>query len=278
MSNMPGLNKLLAIIQDIAQGNYSDDIMALTGPDQPQELSLIAEAMGMMMVKVEAREFHLETLAQELRVLNQDLKRQALATVEAMASALGARDDYTQGHGERVGELAAKLAGKVGLEQAQVEEVRVAGILHDVGKICFSDKVFQNEDTVPSPELLNEIRTHPQRGAAIVESLDFLGPVREFVLYHHERPDGKGYPFGLKNDEIPLGARIISVADVYDAITTDRPYQKGKSRDEALAILDKLAGAGLDGDLVGTFGAIFGAENRCRRDRNRTASASRFQG
>lgn len=261
MSNMPGLNKLLAIIQDIAQGNYSDDIMALTGPDQPQELSLIAEAMGMMMVKVEAREFHLENLAQELRVLNQDLKRQALATVEAMASALGARDDYTQGHGGRVGELAAGLAGKVGLEQAQVEEVRVAGILHDVGKICFSDKVFQNEDTVPSPELLNEIRTHPQRGAAIVESLDFLGPVREFVLYHHERPDGKGYPFGLKNDEIPLGARIISVADVYDAITTDRPYQKGKSREEALAILEKLAGAGLDGELVGTFGAISGAEH-----------------
>jgi putative nucleotidyltransferase with HDIG domain len=256
MSNTPGLNKLIAIIQDIAQGNYSDDIMALTGPEQPEDLRHIAEAMAMMMVKVEAREFHLENLAQELRILNRDLKRQALATVEAMASALGARDGYTKGHGERVGELAAGLAGEIGFEQSQVEEVRAAGILHDVGKICFSDKVFQNEDIVPSPEMLSEIHTHPQRGAAIVESLDFLGPVREFVLYHHERIDGKGYPFGLKGDDIPLGARIISVADVYDAITTDRPYQKGKTREEAMAILDNLAGAGLDKGLVDNFKKI----------------------
>jgi HD-GYP domain-containing protein (c-di-GMP phosphodiesterase class II) len=256
MNNMPGLNKLIAIIQDIAQGNYSDDIMALTGPDQPEGLRQIAEAMAMMMVKVEAREFHLENLAQELRALNRDLKLQALATVEAMALALGARDDYTKGHGERVGELAAGLAAKIEFKPDQIEEVRIAGILHDVGKICFSDQVFQNEDTVPSPELISEIRTHPQRGADIVASLDFLGPVREYVLYHHERPDGGGYPFGLKGDEIPLGARIISVADVYDAVTTDRPYQKGKSREQALAILDRLAGAGLDEALVENFKQI----------------------
>ncbi len=250
MSTLPGLDKLLEIIQDISQGNYSDDIMELTGPDQPKELRLIAEAMAMMMVKVEAREFRLERMTQELRTLNQDLMRQALATVEAMVSALGARDDYTKGHGERVGDLAASLARKIGLDQTQVEEVRIAGILHDVGKIGFTDKVFQNEDTIPSPEVLSEIRTHPKRGAAILASLDFLGPVQEYVLYHHERPDGQGYPFGLNGSEIPLGARIISVADVFDAVTTDRPYQKGKSHEEAFAILDRLSGTGLDTDLV----------------------------
>jgi len=253
MSAMPGLARLIAIIQDISQGNYSDDIMELTKPEQPEELRHIAEAMAMMMVKVEAREFRLESLTHELRALNRDLKSHAIATVEAMAKALGARDDYTQGHGERVGNLAANLAQKIGLDQNQQEQMRIAGILHDVGKICFSDQIFQNEDTVPSPEHLSEIRTHPERGAAIVQSLDFLGPVREYVLYHHERPDGKGYPFGLKGDAIPLGARIISVADVYDAITTDRPYQKGKSRPEALAILDRLAGDGLDAELVNVF-------------------------
>lgn len=256
MSAPQGLDKLLAIIQDISQGDYSDDIMALTGSDQPEVIRLIAEAMAMMMVKVEAREFRLENMAEELRVLNRDLKHQVLATVQAMGSALGARDEYTKGHGERVADLAAKLAQEIGLEQPWVHEVRVAGMLHDIGKIGFSDKVFQNEDTVPSPEVLSEIRTHPERGAAILASLDFLGPVHDYVLYHHERPDGAGYPFGLKNDQIPLGARIISVADVYDAITTDRPYQKGQSHAEALAILDRLAGQGLDADLVKAFKKI----------------------
>jgi HD-GYP domain-containing protein (c-di-GMP phosphodiesterase class II) len=253
MSTKQGLDRLLEIIREISQGDYSDNIMELTGPDQPKELRQIAEAMGMMMVKVEAREFRLERMTQELRALNQDLKKQALASVAAMASALGARDGYTKGHGERVGDLAAGLGRKIGLEQSQVEEVRIAGILHDVGKISFTDNVFQNEDTVPSPEVLSEIRTHPERGASILASLDFLGPIREYVLYHHERPDGKGYPFGLKGDEIPLGARIISVADVYDAVTTDRPYQKGMSHEQALEILERLSGNGLDAELVKAF-------------------------
>jgi putative nucleotidyltransferase with HDIG domain len=253
MPAQPGFDTLLAIIQDISRGNYSDDIMALTAPEQPEELRLIAEAMALMMVKVEAREFRLEGMTHELRALNRNLQKQALATVEAMASALGARDQYSKGHGQRVGALATDLALKIGLNRTQAEEVRHAGILHDIGKIGFSDQVFQNEDTVPTSEILSEIRSHPQRGAEIVASLDFLGPVRDYVLYHHERPDGKGYPFGLKGDEIPLGARLISVADVYDAVTTDRPYQKGRTPAEALAILDKLAGTGLDGDLVKAF-------------------------
>jgi len=227
--------------------------MALTGDDQPEEIRAIAEAMGLMMVKVEAREYRLEALSDQLRAANDDLKQGALATVGAMAAALGARDAYTQGHGQRVGRLAAALARRVGLEPARVEEVRVAGILHDIGKIGFSDQVFANEDTVPSPELLREIRTHPQLGAEIVESLAFLGPVREFVLCHHERPDGKGYPQGLSGGDIPLGARLISVADVYDALTTDRPYQEGRTRAEALEVLQGLAGSGLDPDLVRAF-------------------------
>lgn len=253
MPAQAGFDTLLSIIQDIARGNYSNDIMALTSPEQPEELRIIAEAMALMMVKVEAREFRLEGLTGELKELNRHLKNQALATVEAMASALGARDQYTQGHGQRVGALAADLALKIGLDRTQAEEVRHAGILHDVGKIGFSDQVFQNEDIVPNSAILSEIRSHPQRSAEIVASLDFLGPVRDYVLYHHERPDGKGYPFGLERDEIPLGARLISVADVYDAVTTDRPYQKGMPPEDALAILDKLAGTGLDGDLVEAF-------------------------
>ncbi len=254
--SMPGLDKLLAVIQEIAKGNYSNDIMALTGADQPPELRLIAEAMAMMMVKVEAREFRLENLARELRALNQDLKRQAVAAVEAMAAALGARDVYTKGHGQRVAGLAGRLARRLDLPPAEVEQVEIGGMLHDVGKIAFSDRLFQNEDTEPDPELLSEIRTHPQAGAAILEGLDFLGPAREYVLHHHERPDGKGYPFGLEGSAIPLGARIVSVADVFDAITTDRPYQKGRSRAAALEVMEGLAGTGLDAELVAEFKAM----------------------
>ena len=134
--------------------------------------------------------------------------------------------------------------------------MRIAGVLHDIGKIGFSDGLLTNEDTHLSDEFKKEIRMHPTRAAGILEGLDFLGPVVAYVLSHHERMDGKGYPHGLQADEIPLGARILAVADCFDAITTDRPYQQGQEpRQEALNTLRGLAGTALDfkagGDLRG---------------------------
>jgi len=241
-----GRERLLRVIRELAACKYSNEIIELTGPEYSPETQELAEAVAMMMVKIEAREFHLEQLYETI-------KTNTLYTVTAVADALCARDAYTEGHGERVGAYAKRLAERIGLDEHEVESIRVAGILHDIGKIGFSDRVFSNLDTSMSEDLLLEIRSHPQWGYDILKNLEFLGPSLEYVYGHHERLDGKGYPRGLSGDEIPLGARILSVVDCFDAMTTDRPYQRGKTPQEAFGILGQLAGAALDPDLVDAF-------------------------
>ena len=239
MTPLKGQDDLLRIIKEISGGKYTDDILELTEPSYPPEIQELAEAVGLMMVKIEAREFHLEQL-------NDKIKTNTLNTVTAVANALGARDAYTEGHGDRVGIYAERLARKL-------ERIRIAGTLHDIGKIGFSDQVFSNEDTRLNEDMLLEIRSHPQWGYDILKNLEFLGPALEYVFGHHERLDGKGYPRGLSGQDIPLGARIIAVVDCFDAMTTDRPYQMGKTPQEAFTILGGLAGNALDPVLVDAF-------------------------
>lgn len=246
MTLFKGQDKLLDIIKDVASGKYSNDIIELTGPEYPLEVQEIAEAVGLMMVKIEAREFHLEQL-------NEQIKTNALNTVTAVVNALGARDAYTEGHGDRVSVYAERLARRIHLSDDEVERIRIAGALHDIGKIGFSDKIFSNEDTRINDDMMLEIRSHPQWGYDILKDLDFLGASLEYIYAHHERMDGKGYPRGLSAQEIPLGARILAVVDCFDAMTTNRPYQKGKTPQEAFAILGKLAGDSLDPDMVDAF-------------------------
>ena len=238
--------RLIEVIKEIANGNYSNDVMPFTRPDCPAYIREIAEAVGLMMVKLEAREYRLEQL-------NEQIKENTLKTVTAIAGAMAARDAYTQGHGTRVAAYAVRLARKAGLDKAEIRQIEIAGLLHDIGKIGFTDKVFNNEDVIPAPEILEEIRQHPSRGFEILKALDFLGPVPDYILYHHEHLNGKGYPRGLSEAEIPMGARILSVADCFDAMTTDRPYQKGKSTQEAFEILERLKGHQLDSGLVDLF-------------------------
>lgn len=241
-----GQERLLRAIKDVAAGNYSNEILELTGPGYSDDVRELAEAVSLMMVKIEAREFHLEQL-------NETIKHNTLSTVTAVANALGARDSYTEGHGERVGAYAERLAKRIGLSEMEVERIRVAGILHDIGKIGFSDTIFSNEDTRINEQMLLEIRSHPQWGYDILKNLDFLGPAVDYVYAHHERLDGQGYPRGLAAPDIPLGARILAVVDCFDAMTTNRPYQEGKTPQEAFAILGNLAGSSLDPDLVDAF-------------------------
>lgn len=240
------VKRLVEIIEKIAGGYYSDDIMALTTEEQPEPVRTIAEAVGMMMVKIEAREYKLEMMVKELRALNQKIKENTIKTVSAMAHALAARDLYTEGHTARVGNLASRMARHLGLDEESVEHIRLGGILHDIGKIGFPDPLFQAHEVQNPPEIIKEIVKHPHVGVEILKDLDFLGPSLEFVHCHHERLDGKGYPRNLKAEEIPLGARVLAVADSYDAMTTDRPYQKGRSPETALAILRQNAGTRWD--------------------------------
>jgi putative nucleotidyltransferase with HDIG domain len=162
---------------------------------------------------------------------------QHLKLLSDISAALGQKDSYTQAHGHRVAVYAMRLAKRLGLAKYEVRYIGIGGLFHDVGKLALSDQIFTNCEAHLSSDQRQEVNCHPLIGAALLKDIDFLEPVVDFVLFHHEREDGSGYPFGLKEAEIPVGAKIISIADCFDAVTTDRPYQKGQSIESAFAIL-----------------------------------------
>ena len=170
-----------------------------------------------------------------------------------MAAALGLKDRYTQGHGQRVAVYAGRLAECHGLDSREVQTVAMGGLLHDIGKLALSDRIFSNRNTTLSEDMLGEVHNHPVLGAKLLKRLNCPNSLCEVVLHHHERLDGSGYPQGLRGDQIPLGARIVGVADCFDAITTDRPYQQRKSCEEAFDALAEMAGRTLQADLVAAF-------------------------
>jgi diguanylate cyclase (GGDEF)-like protein len=169
----------------------------------------------------------------------------------SLAKAVDARDAYTGSHSERVSELAARVATKIGLDAEQVELTRLAGSLHDLGKLAIPEEILRKPGELTDSERL-VLERHPQIGFRMLDSLG-VDPVADVVLYHHERWDGAGYPEGKSGEEIPLGARIIFVADAYDAMTSDRVYRPKRSAEEALAELRRCAGTQFDPTIVAAF-------------------------
>ena len=174
-------------------------------------------------------------------------------TLSVIDDALGSEDRYTQEHARRVALYAMRLSRRIGLSAKQTDQIGIGGLLHDVGKIGLSKRIFNNKTQQLGKEMREEMQQHPHVGATFLESVGILTPVLDYVHCHHERIDGSGYPRGLKADKIPLGAKIISVADCFDAITTDRPYQNRKNCRQAFHILRQLGGSSLDASLVETF-------------------------
>ena len=172
--------------------------------------------------------------------------------IASLANAIEAKDKYTEGHNERVARYSVSLARLAGLSKRDLNTIQMAGILHDVGKIGVPDNVLNKPGPLNNDEF-SRILAHPGKGEKILEPLQSLSGIREAVLYHHERYDGKGYPEGLKGEGIPLYARIIAIADSYDAMTTDRPYRNGLSREAAIAELKAKAGVMWDPALVERF-------------------------
>jgi diguanylate cyclase (GGDEF)-like protein len=166
----------------------------------------------------------------------------------SLANAVDARDTYTGSHSTRVAELGAWIAGHLGLEAEHVELARLAGSLHDLGKLAIPEEILRKPGPLTPPEWL-VLERHPQIGFRMLESLG-VEPVAEWVLHHHERWDGMGYPEGLAGDEIPLGARIIFIADAYDAMTSDRAYRGRLTPPEAVAELRRCAGTQFDPEIV----------------------------
>ena len=200
--------------------------------------------------------------------------RARISTLTAISAALAIKDPYTQGHARRVAIYARRLAMRIGLNPTEVKHIRLGGLLHDIGKIGLSEQVLNNAGNRLSADMLAEVRQHPQIGADILKDFNYPKAVIDFVYFHHEKMDGSGYPLGLISYQIPLGAKIIRVADCFDAITTDRPYQQRKNRIEAFAILHQISGTDLNSDLVDAFMADI-EENGLAQYRERSLSLYR---
>jgi putative nucleotidyltransferase with HDIG domain len=182
-------------------------------------------------------------------------------TAEAFAEAIDAKDPYTRGHSVRVRRFSEVIARAMGLGDEAIEEIRVAALLHDVGKIGIDDAILKKPAGLTEEEYAI-MKQHPAKGAKIFEKVGKrAASALDGMTHHHERWDGKGYPAGLKSEEIPLGARIISIADVYQALTSDRPYRKAFSKKEAMKILKDGAGTQFDPVIVKVFLDILKKEN-----------------
>jgi len=177
----------------------------------------------------------------------------------AFAKTIELKDHYTGEHTEQTVRYATEIAKGLKLPKEEVECVREAAALHDLGKIGVSEKILQKKGKLTAREF-ESIKKHPQIGVDIIRPIHFMRDLIPFVLYHHERWDGKGYPMGLKGAEIPVGARVVSVADVYQALTSDRPYRKAFSRREALHIMKDGSGSQFDPTVVDTFITILRRE------------------
>jgi diguanylate cyclase (GGDEF)-like protein/putative nucleotidyltransferase with HDIG domain len=181
-----------------------------------------------------------------------------LATIEALALAIDAKDQSGQSHVRRVQVYAAGLARALGMTENEIHGVKTAALLHDIGKLAVPEHILSKPGPLTHEEF-QKIRIHPQVGAEIISGVPFPYPVAPLILSHHERYDGKGYPAGLKAEEIPLGARILSVVDYFDALVSERPYHRAISVEAALELLQHEAGKALDPRVVQTFSDMHAA-------------------
>ncbi|MET9322466.1 HD-GYP domain-containing protein [Streptomyces sp. NPDC003038] len=171
------------------------------------------------------------------------------ATIRALVQAVDIKDRYTRGHSERVGQASAMIARELGMAEDRLEVVRIAGILHDVGKLGVPTRLLRKDGPL-TPEERRIIELHPEYGHEMVRGIGFLGEARSAILHHHERVDGLGYPYGLTGEQIPVLARVVAVADAFDAMTSTRSYSRARPVGTALAELERCAGAQFDPGMV----------------------------
>jgi len=187
-----------------------------------------------------------------LKVTLMQLQDTYLMTIEALAAAVEARDPYTHGHTQRVEEYAVIMAGALGCDEAEVSAIRRASVLHDIGKIGIEDAILRKQGRLEPEEELR-MQRHPVIGVDMLKGIDFLDPVLALIRNHHERWDGNGYPDQLREDEIPLGARILAVADALDAMTSDRPYRAARTFEYAKTEILKGSATHFDPEVVTAF-------------------------
>ena len=184
-----------------------------------------------------------------------DLERLLIHVVKSLVYAIEAKDEYTRGHSERVSQYCLQLADKQQMNDKEKKVLQLAALLHDIGKIGTPGQILKKPESLDDEEM-TRIKEHPQKGYNILKPLEKLSDSLPGILHHHERYDGHGYPAGLKGEDIPYQARLIAVADTFDALTTNRAYRAARSPAEALAIMEKEAGTQLDPQCVAVFKEI----------------------
>jgi putative nucleotidyltransferase with HDIG domain len=178
-------------------------------------------------------------------LLYDEIHDMLFSTAEALSLAMDAKDPYTYGHSKRVSQLSVSIAESFGLSAEDISKVRLAALLHDIGKLG-TPEVILGKDTHLEPEEMDRMKEHPYMGARMLENIRRMKEIATWMCHHHEKYDGTGYPSGLKGDQIPLPSRIIALADYYDALTSDRPYRKALSRKEAINIMKESVGTHFD--------------------------------
>lgn len=233
----PILN-LSSAAQKIAKGDYATKVETKNFT----EIGELAAAFNLMSDNVEEHIQKLAKAAEENREL-------FVGTVKALAAAIDGKDRYTRGHSERVSRFSVAIGKKMGMDTEELETLRISALLHDVGKIAIDDNILKKPAALTDEEF-EIMKQHPQRGYKIMSQIPAMKDFLPGMYMHHEMVNGKGYPQGLFGDEIPLQAKIVSVADTFDAMTTDRPYQKGMNLEDSLNRIKSFIGTRYDGKVV----------------------------
>jgi len=178
-------------------------------------------------------------------------------TITRLSAYIEMRDPLGTGHAVRVAGYASAIAGALCWRREKIEELDMGAYLHDIGKICVTEEILNKSERLTLKEM-RQIRRHTRVGAGMIMKIDFLRPAVPYVLYHHERYDGRGYPFRLSGKDIPVEGRILAVADTFEALMNVRPYRKAMSSEQAIEELGKLSGSQLDPDVVSIFTELMG--------------------
>jgi HD-GYP domain-containing protein (c-di-GMP phosphodiesterase class II) len=250
------VEKLNLAMKDVGEGHFNK--VKLTNSND--EFFLMNLQFNAMVTSIKALIGENDSKKAEIENMYKELQSNYVATVEALANSIEAKDMYTKGHCERVTSYCIDIGLAMGISEKEMQSLKFAALLHDIGKIGVSGKLLNKEDSLTDDEHKAVCR-HPDIGCAILEGVDFLGESRIIIMQHHERPDGSGYPLGLKGEEILLSAKILAVADAFDAMTSQRPYRKtALCVEDAVFELKKYAGASFDSSVVAAAVPIFVAK------------------
>ncbi|MEP6788217.1 MAG: HD domain-containing phosphohydrolase [Acidobacteriota bacterium] len=232
------LLRLVNAAKQIADGDFSSRVET----KNITEIGTLGETFNIMTDKIEEQIANLAKAAQENREL-------FVGTVKALAAAIDGKDKYTRGHSERVARISVAMGKRLGMDELELDTLRMSALLHDVGKIAIDDAILKKPAALTDEEY-EIMKTHPQRGYKIMSQIPAMKDFLPGMYMHHEMVNGKGYPQGLTGDQIPLQAKIISVADTFDAMTIDRPYSKGMDLPSSLRRLRELVGTRYQSDVV----------------------------